>query len=102
MSYVSTSGIDTGISVNANSFGKTLLIISSTHGASGDATVSNVDMIRCGYDGDNWHVVNIASSSGVVGHTKAVDFELSSSGTIVLKNPTGTASYVTIISTRKL
>ena len=60
---VESSGVtvDTGISVNQYYFGLTILAIASNHDDDGNRTGSSIDMIRCGYDGGNWEVINIAS-----------------------------------------
>ena len=57
--YSSTEFIDIGVNANAYEFGRTILVLSSDHWNDGDVTVSDISMIRCGYDGNNVHVKNI-------------------------------------------
>ena len=48
---------DTGISVNGNNYGKTLLVFMSGHVSSGMSTHSSLSLVRCGYDGNNTPVL---------------------------------------------
>ena len=45
--------IDTGISVNGGHTGKTLLVLMTGHTSSGMVTQSSLNLVRCGYNGDN-------------------------------------------------
>jgi hypothetical protein len=48
---------DTGISVNGNNYGKTLLVFMSGHVSNGMSTHSSLSLVRCGYDGNNTPVL---------------------------------------------
>lgn len=54
--------IDTGISVNAWSGGRTIIVMSSTNYSDGNMSTSGYYMVRCGYNGDNYIVTTIAES----------------------------------------
>lgn len=56
--------VSTGINVNAGSYGKTYLVMASGNSNTENASVSEIGMVRCGYDGDNYSYVNIAFSGG--------------------------------------
>jgi hypothetical protein len=53
--YTTESGgdITTNINVNLGYFGGTIIGIASSHSSIGNATASEIKMIRCGYDGNN-------------------------------------------------
>lgn len=52
----------TGLSINASHGGKVYLIMGSGNNGSENFTAAFYAMIRCGYDGNNFSAVNIASS----------------------------------------
>ena len=52
--------VQTGINVNAGGRGLTLLVIISMQWSGADMTGSRIDMIRCGYNGNNYVVTNIS------------------------------------------
>lgn len=54
--------VDTGIKVNAGYLGGTVVIIASCHTSSGNSTTSCIFMVRCGYDGGNYAVIEVAKS----------------------------------------
>lgn len=64
VSVASGATVSTGINVNAGSRGKTYLVMASGNSNTGNASVSEIGMIRCGYDGNNYSYTNIAFSGG--------------------------------------
>ena len=73
-----STGITTTISCNAITNGRTILVLFSRNQADGDATVSAIYMLRCGYDGNHLTTVEIAKSGTGVFPT----FSVNSSGLI--------------------
>lgn len=53
--YTKDSGgdITTDLNVNRGYYGGTIIAIASSHSSAGNATASEIKMIRCGYDGNN-------------------------------------------------
>lgn len=64
VNVASGATVSTGINVNAGSRGKTYLVMASGNSNTGNASVSEMGMIRCGYDGNNYTYTNIAFSGG--------------------------------------
>lgn len=54
------NAVPTGINVNAYNRGKSILILFSCHGSSGDNTGSGLYMVRCGYNGNNYNVKEVS------------------------------------------
>lgn len=59
----------TPFSSNGGNGANTLLVTYSAHFSSGNSTDAGVLMIRCGYDGNNYDVKEIAFSAGTGAHT---------------------------------
>lgn len=76
--------VDTGISVNASSQGRAIIAITSGHADRGVYTYSAIHLLRCGYDGNYLHVVEVAKSSYTNEHD--ISFTVSDSGTIVINS----------------
>lgn len=53
--------VSTGISINAFGGGKTITLSYSTNSGAGNSTNSTITMVRCGYDGNNFEAVDIAT-----------------------------------------
>lgn len=64
VNVASGATVSTGISVNAGSYGKTYLVMASGNSNTGNASVSEIGMIRCGYDGNNYTYTKIAFDGG--------------------------------------
>lgn len=73
----------TGISCNGSYLGRTIIAITSTHQTSGDATESQVVMLRCGYDGNHLTETVIAETRGA-GLSRLVSFGTDSNGNITV------------------
>ena len=86
--------LDTGISVNGSTAGKTLLVIHSGHTSSGTATTSQLILVRCGYDGNNTPV-----KYDIDGNHSSITVAKSASNTVTL-DAGGSSShyYITEIS----
>ena len=84
---------DTGISVNAGEYGRTILAIASLHTDVGDNTSSQVDMLRLGYSGNHLSYENIARS----GSQHSVTYSVSNNNTIVIN---GELSRTLLISNK--
>lgn len=85
----------TEINVNAGSGGKTYLVCYSTHSSTGDATISYVGMLRCGYSDNKYSITQIVKSgTGALTVNFSVD---STTGNLQFQNssPNG-ASKVSI------
>lgn len=67
--------LNTGISVLGSSYGKTILMVLSSHSGSGTATTSEVGMIWCGFDSGTFVYTCIAATSG--GNTVGSQFTFS-------------------------
>ena len=76
--------IDTGIDANPGSFGQTILVIGSDHVDTGDKTISEICMIRCGYDGNNVRLTKIARESNEWVTTE-IECSCNESGHLMLK-----------------
>lgn len=63
---MSPTPVSTGISINGGSGGKTIMLFFSSQWDAGDSTASGIYMIRCGVNGNNYSLVNIAQSGGIV------------------------------------
>lgn len=84
-----TEVLQTGINVNAGGRGLTLLVIISVQWSSGDMTGSRIDMIRCGYNGNNYVVTNIskeATNSSYLSLLDGVVYGIDSSGNLTIKS----------------
>jgi len=57
--------VSTGLPINAGSGGRTYLLLTSQQWDAGNSTSSTITMIRCGYSGDNFTAVVLASSNPV-------------------------------------
>lgn len=55
--------VSTGLGINAYSGGRTYLLLTSQQWSDGNSTSSTVTMIRCGYNGNNFSAVVLASSN---------------------------------------
>ena len=64
VNVASGATVSTGIPVNAGSYGKTYLVMASGNSNTGNASVSEIGMIRCGYDGNNYTYTKIAFDGG--------------------------------------
>lgn len=91
--------VDTGISVNAQSRGETLLVLCSGHSATGNSTTSAIYMLRLGYDGNNMHTSEIVKDTGSNTPGNYFTFGVSSNGTLTIAGPHG-GNYVKVISNR--
>ena len=91
--------VDTGISVNAQSRGETLLVLCSGHSATGDSTTSAIYMLRLGYDGNNMHTSEIVKDTGSDTPGNYFTFGVSSNGTLTIAGPHG-SNCVKVISNR--
>lgn len=84
----------TDINVNAGSGGKTYLICYSTHSSTGDATISYIGMLRCGYNGNKYSITQIAKEGN---GALLVNFSVDSNGYLQFQNSAaGGASKVSI------
>lgn len=93
--------VQTGINVNAGGRGLTLLVIISMQWSGADMTGSRIDMIRCGYNGNNYVVTNIskdAKDSSYLSLLDGVVYGIDSSGnlTITSGSPGGYGSALFI------
>jgi hypothetical protein len=59
---MSPTPVSTGININGGLGGKTIMLYFSAQWDAGDATSSGIYMVRCGFDGNNYSLVNIAES----------------------------------------
>lgn len=82
----STSSIPTGINVNQGNAGGTILAMHTVNGSDGNYTSSQIDMIRCGYNGNNYAVVNMARSTY---NSPVVEYSIDSSGNLMQKKTQG-------------
>lgn len=74
---------NTGINVNAGAGGKTYLICYSTHSSTGDATVSYIGMLRCGYSDNKYSITQIIKSGD---GALLVNFSVNSNGNLQFQN----------------
>lgn len=93
----------TGINVNAGGRGLTVLVIISAQWSSADMTGSRIDMIRCGYNGNNYVVTNISKNAKDSSYLSLLDgivYGVDSSGnlTITSGSPSGYGSVLFISS----
>lgn len=87
---------NTGISVNGGAGGRTYLVCWSTHSSTGDSTTSYIGMLRCGYNGNNYSLIEIARSTGSTS-SLLVTFSIDDNGNLQYQNSnTGGASRVYI------
>ena len=93
----SNDGTNTGINVNAGGLGKTLLVLSSTQWDAGSNTTSGIYMIKCGFNGNNYHVTTIANDNP--NPTFYLSFSIDENGNLIVSSKQNT-SYVTIIGNR--
>ena len=59
---LSPTPTNTNIGINGGAGGKTIMLYFSAQWDAGDSTSSGIYMIRCGFNGNNYSVVEIASS----------------------------------------
>lgn len=91
---------NTGIQVAGGDRGKTLIIIGSLNGGSGDSTGSYIKMIRCPYDGATIHITTIAEDyKDDYCRGFAASISVDSSGNLILTDNSGT-NYVKIIENK--
>lgn len=83
---------NTGISVNAGDGGKAYLICYSTHTSSGDNTNAYIGLLRCGYNGNNYSIVEIIKN----GIGFYINFSINNSGILQFQN--GSASGASKVS----
>lgn len=77
--------VDTGISVNGGYGGMAYLIAYSFHTSNKDNTGAGLKLLRCGFDGNNYQITDIASSSGNASNI-GLTFSVSSDGTLIFWN----------------
>lgn len=89
-SNVSNSSFkNTGISLNANNGGRTILAICSGHSGTGSATHSSIYLIRCGYSG-NFCEATMLHHTNDSATLYEWTFGASSNGTLTCKGANGT------------
>lgn len=87
---------NTGINVNSGAGGRTYLVCWSTHSSTGNSTSSYIGMLRCGYNGNNYSLIEIARSTGSTS-TLLVTFSIDATGNLQYQNSSsGGASRVYI------
>lgn len=77
--------VDTGVSVNGGYGGMAYLIAYSYHTSNKDNTGAGLKLLRCGYDGNNYGITDIVSSSGNSSNI-GLTFSISSAGTLTFWN----------------
>ena len=92
------NGIDTGLSVNGGSRGRTYVLIGSAQWDNGNSTASILWLIRCGYNGNNWQVVRIVEEH--VSEIFPLNISLTSDGNIFLQS-NGGLWYCSIFSNKQ-
>ena len=88
-------GYNSGIKADGGYQGQTLLVMYSEHSNSGDATDSGLLMIRCGYDGYNYSIKEIATEQGS-GTVYSLNITVDTNGNFLFSDTFGTHNVIVI------
>lgn len=89
-----SGGTNTHISVNGGYGGNTLFCLVSIQWDTGNNTTSQLFMIRCGYNGNNYSVVKLHSSNEQSYYI--ISFSVNESGELIVSSSSSTAKIMIV------